>query len=49
VNKVATLVRFSGGAPGKKTDQDDTIQWRLLPEVVQALEETSFARLKPEQ
>jgi hypothetical protein len=47
--KVATLVKFSGGTPGKKTDQDDTIQWTLLPEVVQALEETWFAHLKPEQ
>lgn len=46
--KVATLVRFSGGTPGKKTDQDETIKWTLLPEVVQALEATWFAHLKPE-
>jgi hypothetical protein len=43
------VVKFSGGTPGKKTDQDDSIQWTLLPEVVQALEETWFAHLKPEQ
>jgi hypothetical protein len=46
--KVAMLVRFSGGTPPKKTDQDETIQWTLLPEVVQALEETWFAHLKPD-
>lgn len=46
--KVATLVRFSGGTPGKKTEQDETIQWTLLPEVVQALEATWFAHLKPD-
>lgn len=46
--KVATLVRFSGGTPGKKTEQDETIKWTLLPEVVQALEATWFAHLKPE-
>ena len=47
--KVATLLRFSGGTPGKKTDQDETIKWTLLPEVVQALEATWFAHLKPEE
>ena len=47
--KVATLVRFSGGTPGKKTDQDETIKWTLLPEVVQALEATWFSHLKPEE
>jgi hypothetical protein len=46
--KVAILVRFSGGTPGKKTDQDEAIKWTLLPEVVQALSETWFAHLKPE-
>src|SRR4051812_34347490 len=44
--KVAILVKFSGGKPGKRPDQDESVRWTLHPEVVTALEETWFAHLK---
>jgi hypothetical protein len=45
---VSMLVKFSGGTPGSRPDEDESIRWTLLPEVVQALEQTFLSHLKPD-
>jgi hypothetical protein len=42
---IAILVRFGGGKLGGRPDEDESIRWTLLPEVVRALEKTFLQHL----